>query len=71
MGVMRPRTASYVRSSESYTHMGTLPRLLRRKDRKSKGEAEDVKQNDSSEKQDSEHDSEKCISYFSRRPRRR
>nr|XP_040054281.1 SH2 domain-containing protein 3C isoform X3 [Gasterosteus aculeatus aculeatus] len=37
MGVMRPRTASYVRSSESYTHMGTLPRLLRRKDRKSKG----------------------------------
>uniref|UniRef100_A0A8D3BNS3 SH2 domain containing 3Ca n=1 Tax=Scophthalmus maximus TaxID=52904 RepID=A0A8D3BNS3_SCOMX len=28
---MRPRTASYVRSSESYTHMGTLPRLLRMK----------------------------------------
>ncbi|CAB1424020.1 unnamed protein product [Pleuronectes platessa] len=28
---MRPRTASYVRSSESYTHMGTLPRLLWRK----------------------------------------
>ncbi|KAM8827980.1 SH2 domain-containing protein 3C isoform 2-T2 [Spinachia spinachia] len=42
MGVMRPRTASYVRSSESYTHMGTLPRLLRRRDKKShgKGEAE-------------------------------
>uniref|UniRef100_A0A667ZDI0 SH2 domain containing 3C n=1 Tax=Myripristis murdjan TaxID=586833 RepID=A0A667ZDI0_9TELE len=28
MGAMRPRTASYARSSESYTHMGTLPRLL-------------------------------------------
>ncbi|XP_044030268.1 SH2 domain-containing protein 3C isoform X2 [Siniperca chuatsi] len=28
MGAMRPRTASYVRSSDSYTHMGTLPRLL-------------------------------------------
>ncbi|KAL6097000.1 sh2d3c [Pungitius sinensis] len=37
MGAMRPRTASYVRSSESYTHMGTLPRLLRRRDKKSKG----------------------------------
>ncbi|XP_054468448.1 SH2 domain-containing protein 3C isoform X2 [Anoplopoma fimbria] len=38
MGAMRPRTASYVRSSESYTHMGTLPRLLRRrKDKSSKG----------------------------------
>ncbi|XP_062269442.1 SH2 domain-containing protein 3C isoform X1 [Platichthys flesus] len=31
LGAMRPRTASYVRSSESYTHMGTLPRLLWRK----------------------------------------
>ncbi|XP_062414819.1 SH2 domain-containing protein 3C isoform X2 [Pungitius pungitius] len=37
MGAMRPRTASYVRSSDSYTHMGTLPRLLRRRDKKSKG----------------------------------
>ncbi|KAM8743696.1 SH2 domain-containing protein 3C isoform 1-T1 [Acanthopagrus schlegelii] len=38
MGAMRPRTASYVRSSESYTHMGTLPRLLmKRRDKSSKG----------------------------------
>ncbi|XP_071389275.1 SH2 domain-containing protein 3C [Centroberyx affinis] len=38
MGAMRPRTASYVRSTDSYTHMGTLPRLLRRKrDKSSKG----------------------------------
>ncbi|XP_034403173.1 SH2 domain-containing protein 3C isoform X2 [Cyclopterus lumpus] len=38
MGAMRPRTASYVRSSESYTHLGTLPRLLRRRrDKSSKG----------------------------------
>ncbi|XP_030599100.1 uncharacterized protein LOC115789728 [Archocentrus centrarchus] len=35
---MRPRTASYVRSSESYTHVGTLPRLLKRKrDKSNKG----------------------------------
>ncbi|KAM6902550.1 SH2 domain-containing protein 3C isoform 2-T2 [Xenentodon cancila] len=32
---MRPRTASYVRSSEDYTHVGTLPRLLMRKRDKS------------------------------------
>ncbi|XP_047426004.1 SH2 domain-containing protein 3C isoform X2 [Mugil cephalus] len=38
MGAMRPRTASYVRSSEGYTHVGTLPRLLmRKKDKGSKG----------------------------------
>ncbi|GLD55212.1 SH2 domain-containing protein 3C-like isoform X1, partial [Lates japonicus] len=38
LGAMRPRTASYVRSSESYTHMGTLPRLLRMKrDKSNKG----------------------------------
>ncbi|XP_030006383.1 SH2 domain-containing protein 3C isoform X2 [Sphaeramia orbicularis] len=37
LGAMRPRTASYVRSSENYTHMGTLPRLLMRKRDKSKG----------------------------------
>ncbi|XP_041826571.1 SH2 domain-containing protein 3C isoform X2 [Melanotaenia boesemani] len=38
MEAMRPRTASYVRSSESYTHVGTLPRLLMRKrDKSSKG----------------------------------
>ncbi|XP_030291856.1 SH2 domain-containing protein 3C isoform X1 [Sparus aurata] len=38
MGAMRPRTASYVRSSESYTHMGTLPRLLmKRRDKGNKG----------------------------------
>ncbi|XP_029300245.1 SH2 domain-containing protein 3C isoform X2 [Cottoperca gobio] len=36
---MRPRTASYVRSSESYTHMGTLPRLLmKRRDKSNKGD---------------------------------
>ncbi|XP_018526032.1 SH2 domain-containing protein 3C isoform X1 [Lates calcarifer] len=38
LGAMRPRTASYVRSSESYTHVGTLPRLLRMKrDKSNKG----------------------------------
>lgn len=38
MGTMRPRTASYIRSSESYTHMGTLPRLLmKRRDKSNKG----------------------------------
>lgn len=38
MGAMRPRTSSYVRSSENYTHMGTLPRLLMRKrDKSNKG----------------------------------
>ncbi|XP_005938850.1 SH2 domain-containing protein 3C isoform X1 [Haplochromis burtoni] len=38
LGAMRPRTASYVRSSESYTHVGTLPRLLtRKKDKSAKG----------------------------------
>ncbi|XP_027882036.1 SH2 domain-containing protein 3C isoform X3 [Xiphophorus couchianus] len=35
LGAMRPRTASYVRSSEDYTHVGTLPRLLMRKRDKS------------------------------------
>ncbi len=40
MDAMRPRTASYVRSSESYTHMGTLPRLLmKRRDKSNKGKA--------------------------------
>ncbi|XP_054600872.2 SH2 domain-containing protein 3C isoform X2 [Nothobranchius furzeri] len=35
---MRPRTASHVRSSKGYTHMGTLPRLLmKRKDKSKKG----------------------------------
>ncbi|KAM4532923.1 SH2 domain-containing protein 3C isoform 2-T3 [Fundulus diaphanus] len=38
LGAMRPRTASYVRSSEDYTHVGTLPRLLMKKrDKSSKG----------------------------------
>ncbi|XP_029940429.1 SH2 domain-containing protein 3C-like isoform X1 [Salarias fasciatus] len=37
MGAMRPRTASYVRSSESYTHVGTLPRLsIKKKDKNNK-----------------------------------
>ncbi|XP_010875644.2 SH2 domain-containing protein 3C isoform X2 [Esox lucius] len=35
MDMMRPRTSSYARSSDSYTHMGTLPRLLQRKRDKS------------------------------------
>ncbi|KAJ7986902.1 hypothetical protein DPEC_G00333210 [Dallia pectoralis] len=35
MDMSRPRTSSYARSSESYTHMGTLPRLLQRKKDKS------------------------------------
>lgn len=35
---MRPRTGSYVRSSDDYTHIGTLPRIFRkRKDKISKG----------------------------------
>ncbi|XP_041816234.1 SH2 domain-containing protein 3C isoform X2 [Chelmon rostratus] len=38
MGAMRARTSSYVRSSENYTHMGTLPRLLmKRRDKSNKG----------------------------------
>ncbi|KAM3599609.1 uncharacterized protein V6R79_008476 [Siganus canaliculatus] len=38
MDAMRPRTSSYVRSSENYTHMGTLPRLLmKRRDKNNKG----------------------------------
>ncbi|CAL8281430.1 unnamed protein product, partial [Gadus morhua 'NCC'] len=40
MGAMRPRTTSYARSSDNYTHMGTLPRLLsRKKKKKDKGGA--------------------------------
>lgn len=36
---MRPRAGSYVRSSENYTHIGTLPRMFRkRKDKNSKGD---------------------------------
>ncbi|KAK5851907.1 hypothetical protein PBY51_023422 [Eleginops maclovinus] len=38
MDAMRPRTSSYVRSSEDYSHMGTLPRLLmKRRDKNNKG----------------------------------
>ncbi|XP_072228101.1 SH2 domain-containing protein 3C isoform X2 [Leuresthes tenuis] len=38
MEAMRPRTASYIRSSEGYSHVGTLPRLLmRRRDKSNKG----------------------------------
>ncbi|XP_022624162.1 SH2 domain-containing protein 3C-like isoform X1 [Seriola dumerili] len=38
LDAMRPRTASYVRSSESYTHVGTLPRLvMKRRDKSQKG----------------------------------
>lgn len=43
MGAMRPRTASYVRSSENYTHMGTLPRLLMKRKDKNKGGSSSVK----------------------------
>uniref|UniRef100_A0A3P8WF21 SH2 domain containing 3C n=1 Tax=Cynoglossus semilaevis TaxID=244447 RepID=A0A3P8WF21_CYNSE len=39
----RPCTTSYVRSSENYTHMGTLPRLLRKKKDKAKKEASSSK----------------------------
>ncbi|XP_026152625.1 SH2 domain-containing protein 3C isoform X2 [Mastacembelus armatus] len=39
MDAIRPRTASYVRSSDSYTHVGTLPRLLMRKRDKSTKES--------------------------------
>ncbi|KAF7669558.1 hypothetical protein LDENG_00155580 [Lucifuga dentata] len=49
MGAMRPRTASYVRSSENYTHMGTLPRLLRKKrDKNNKGGSCNKKNKDKS-----------------------
>ncbi|XP_037608997.1 SH2 domain-containing protein 3C isoform X2 [Sebastes umbrosus] len=49
MGAMRPRTASYIRSSESYTHMGTLPRLLmKRRDKSNKGGPESNKKSKSS-----------------------
>ncbi|XP_031711380.1 SH2 domain-containing protein 3C isoform X2 [Anarrhichthys ocellatus] len=48
MGTMRPRTASYVRSSESYTHMGTLPRLLRRMKDKKGGPSSNKKSKDKS-----------------------
>lgn len=38
MDAMRPRTTSYVRSSEDYSHMGTLPRLLmKRRSKNNKG----------------------------------
>lgn len=48
MAAMRPRTASYVRSSESYTHVGTLPRLLmKKKDKSNKGKAVQVMNADS------------------------
>ncbi|XP_041667134.1 SH2 domain-containing protein 3C isoform X2 [Cheilinus undulatus] len=44
MDAMRPRTSSYVRSSESYTHMGTLPRLLmKRRDKSNKGSSKKSK----------------------------
>nr|XP_046231192.1 SH2 domain-containing protein 3C isoform X2 [Scatophagus argus] len=44
MGAMRPRTSSYIRSSENYTHMGTLPRLLmKRRDKSSKGSTSSAK----------------------------
>ncbi|KAM7369116.1 hypothetical protein PAMP_013410 [Pampus punctatissimus] len=44
MGTMRPRTSSYVRSSETYSHMGTLPRLLMKKrDKKNKGDTSSSK----------------------------
>lgn len=46
MEAMRPRTASYVRSSDNYTHMGTLPRLLmKRRDKSGKGEGARVTNN--------------------------
>ncbi|XP_075935796.1 SH2 domain-containing protein 3C isoform X1 [Anarhichas minor] len=48
MGTMRPRTASYVRSSESYTHMGTLPRLLKRMKDKKGGPSSNKKSKDKS-----------------------
>ncbi|KAK1884627.1 SH2 domain containing protein 3C, partial [Dissostichus eleginoides] len=38
MDAMRPRTSSYIRSSEDYSHMGTLPRLLmKRRGKNNKG----------------------------------
>ncbi|XP_029372184.1 SH2 domain-containing protein 3C isoform X2 [Echeneis naucrates] len=46
LDTMRPRTSSYVRSSESYTHVGTLPRLLmKRRTKNSKGSPSSVNNN--------------------------
>ncbi|MEQ2187901.1 hypothetical protein GOODEAATRI_009469, partial [Goodea atripinnis] len=52
LGAMRPRTTSYIRSSEDYTHVGTLPRLLMRKrDKSSKGIHSSKKTKNKSESQ--------------------
>ncbi|XP_051269446.1 SH2 domain-containing protein 3C isoform X1 [Dicentrarchus labrax] len=49
MGAMRPRTASYVRSSDNYSHMGTLPRLLmKRREKSHKGPSSSKKSKDKS-----------------------
>ncbi|KAM6986377.1 uncharacterized protein FYW47_014152 [Aplochiton taeniatus] len=49
LGAMRPRTASYVRSSDDFSHVGTLPRLLTRKrDKSAKGPASQKKSKDKS-----------------------
>ncbi|KAM7393028.1 hypothetical protein PAMA_007918 [Pampus argenteus] len=51
MGTMHPRTSSYVRSSETYSHMGTLPRLLMKKrDKKNKGGTSSSSSNKSKDK---------------------
>ncbi|CAN9504962.1 unnamed protein product [Ophioblennius macclurei] len=59
---MRPRTASYVRSSESYTHMGTLPRLLSRKKDKSNKESKKAKPNGGINRSQSQRPSQNQVS---------
>uniref|UniRef100_A0A3P9GZ51 SH2 domain containing 3Ca n=1 Tax=Oryzias latipes TaxID=8090 RepID=A0A3P9GZ51_ORYLA len=55
MEAMRPRTASYIRSTEDYSHMCTLPRLLSKK--KEKGDKGDLKK--SREKSNNQKKSQK------------
>ncbi|XP_046717187.1 SH2 domain-containing protein 3C isoform X1 [Silurus meridionalis] len=38
---MRPRCPSYARSSEMYTHMGTMPRSSKKKDKSTKNKSQD------------------------------
>ncbi|MCJ8742823.1 hypothetical protein PDJAM_G00086760 [Pangasius djambal] len=40
---MRPRCPSYARSSEMYTHMGTMPRPKKKKDKSIKAKSQDQK----------------------------
>ncbi|KAF6725903.1 SH2 domain-containing protein 3C [Oryzias melastigma] len=56
MEATRPRTASYVRSSEGYTHMCTLPRLLGNKKEKGDSKKSREKSNNQNKSQKSSGD---------------